>query len=479
MKQEQFRLKKSQNHLMKRLLNSLLLLALVCTSCNETIPVGTDILPIDDITQSFFNDTTTIIGSTVREDSLRSDRLQLSQLGYMDDPIFGKTKATILTSFRAPNGTVSPAISDDDGGYTLDSVVLNLAISAIYGDSTQPMSFKVYKQTEILNNQQIYFSNFNFSESMTEVGSISNFIPKLSSQYAEGENDSLLGPQLRIKLAPFFGQSLINILGTDIIRSDEQLLQILPGLVIVPEMQPGSIVEMNMIASTTEIRLAEVLRDSRLSLYFKDGDGENQRIIFPATVSDLGINQYSHDYDGTNIETALNANEPEGETISYIQGLAGTKVKVELPHLSAYENIAVNKAELVVTQVKDGAEDILTAPDRVFALLIDEDGNDSNISDLSAFSASAHVGGRAIETTLSDGSTAFQYRINITDQLKRLIAGDDENYGLYLSTYSDQDETLVGANLSNLFPTRMVIGGSANSSEEIRLKLDLTYSIFE
>lgn len=453
---------------------------LLLGSCNNTIPVGPEILPEGDGNGNFFSDTTTLITTTVREDSLRSDKLYLSQLGHMDDPIFGVTKSSLMLGLRRPSGSVSPAIFDTIGDYTLDSVVLALAVNLTYGDTTDNMGFKVYKLPSPLNSEEIYFSNIEFQQGMVEVGEITNYVPELINN-SYSEDDSLytdLGHQLRIKLNPFFGQSIINILETDIIESNELLQQFLAGLIIVPNNDPGCMLEIDMVVSSATTDRSVALSDTRLQVYFKNGIDSSLNIIFPATVIDLGINKFEHDYNGSNVETALNLNNPDGDEVNYVQGLAGVKTKVELPYLSSYGNAAVRKAELVVTQILDGFEDIYLPPDRIIVVKVGEDGENLNTSDYELFQ-SAHSGGFGELKTLINGEEVMEYRINISDQIQRLLLNQEENNGFYITLYGEQDTELTSLNSSDLIPDRIVIGGGKNTSSDYRLKLDLSYAILD
>jgi hypothetical protein len=451
---------------------------LLLGSCNDTIPVGSEILPGGDGQGNFFNDTTTIYSSTVREDSLRSDRLFLAQLGIMSDPIFGTTKSSLLINFRTPNGVVSPAIFDTVGGYTLDSIVLALTVNSVYGDTTNLMGFKVYKMLAPLNAEEIYYSNIEFNQGMVEVGSIVNYAPTLSNEYSEDTTFEDLGHQLRIKLNPFFGQSIINNLGTDQLSSNELLSQFLPGLVIVPNNTSGSMLEIDMIVNTSSTSKRVSLEDSRMQIYFKNSLDSALSIIFPATILNVGVSKFEHNYNGTNVESALNLNNPLGDEVNYLQGLAGVKTKIELPFLANYDTIAIRKAELVITQILDGNETTFKAPERILLVKIGEDGENVNTSDFKFFQSS-HSGGFGEETTLTNGDKVMVYKVNISDQIQRMILNQEENNGFYITLYAAQDTELVNLNSSDLIPDRIVIGGGRNASPEYKLKLELTYTILE
>lgn len=453
-------------------------LALALASCNETIPVGSDVLPGSDYPDNFFTDTITLVSRTVREDSLRTDKLFISQLGYAEDPVFGSTTASMVIGFRTPAFGLNADLLDTVGGYFLDSVVLALAVNGIYGDTNQRMSLTVYKLAQPLSAEEIYYSTTRVPTGLSVAGRKENFYPPVRREYSEDSVYTDLGAQIRIPLRPFFGQSLLNIIGTDQMLASDLFRQYMPGLVIVPDMQSSGIVEIDMLTNPAATNRTTALEDTRIHLYYRNAAGEKLSLMFPGVVTDGGVNLFEHDYAGTNVETALNASNPGGDPVNYIQGLAGVKTKVEFPYLSALPaNAAVLKAELVITRLKDGSEDDWPAPDRLFALQVGDEGENGTISDYS-FPA-GHTGGFSREVTLPGGEEALQYRINISDYMQRLLKGDEPNNGVYLTTYANQISTVAAINSTDLIPDRIVVGGGNNTQENYRMKLHLTYTILE
>jgi hypothetical protein len=455
-----------------------LVLALIISSCSETIPIGTEVLPDGDRPDNVFTDTTTIYSWTVREDSMRSDKLLGAPIGYMEDPLFGNTKSSLLVGFRTPSLSINGSLTDTIGGYYLDSIVLALMISDVYGDTTLPMDFTVYKLPSPLNADQVYYSGFRLPTSMVEVGRATGLRPSLYNEYDEDTILTDLGPQLRIKLNPFFGQSLLNILNTDVIESDELFHRYLPGLVIVPDDVPGSMVEIGLVANPAN-SLRNALQNSRIQIYYKNADDNSLGMIFNATTLNLGISKFEHDYASTNVEAALMSEEVFGDPVNYVQGLAGVKTRVEMPYLDEYDaSTAVLKAELVITQIDAGGEDVFVPAPRLLALRIDEDGGNANTSDYSTFPA-GHFNGFAEEVTLENGQEVIRYRVNISDYVQRLINGNEINDGLYITLYPAQVTELIAVNASDLIPNRVVIGGGNNTVDDYRMKLDLTYTILD
>lgn len=448
------------------------------TGCSDSIPVGTDVLPDGDRPDNVFTDTTTIYSWTVREDSLRTDKLLAPQLGYMEDPIFGMTKSSLMMGFRIPTLSINGSLVDTIGGYYLDSIVLALMLSDIYGDTNLPMGFTVYKMPTPLNAADIWYSTTELPRGMVEVGRLSNYKPSLTREHDEDTVLVDLGPQLRIPLNPFIGQSLLNVLNTDVIKSDELFHQYLPGLVVVPDEAPGSMLQIDMLPGNSN-SLRNALQNSRIQMYFKNDADTSLSVIFNATALNLGISRFEHDYGSTNVESALASSGDEGDAVNYVQGLAGVKTKVVIPNIDNFSpSTAVLKAELVVTQLNAGGEDVYEPTPRLLAVRIGDSGQNENVSDFSTFPA-GHFGGFSEKVTLDNGETVLRYRINISDYVQRLIKGQEPNDGLFITLYPAQATEFTSVNASSLFPYRTVIGGGINTVEDYRLKLHLTYTVLD
>lgn len=115
--------------------------------------------------------------------------------------------------------------------------------------------------------------------------------------------------------------------------------------------------------------------------------------------------------------------------------------------------IAINKAELVVT-LEPGSTSSLAASSSLNFARVDSSGNLLFTAD--QITETANFGG-----TLSNNT----YRFNIARYIQQLINGDITNDGFYLLP-----------SFSGTSAYREVIGGGANASPSLKLKLQLTYT---
>jgi len=156
-----------------------LYLAMVLPSCTEKNVVGVDVLPNQSGLNTTFTDTVTIISNTVKEDSLRTDTLFSKHLlGNYNDPVFGKSQASIYTQVLLPTNNVNFGDS-----LKLDSIVLTLAYNGFYGDTSIPQTVEVYELNEDLSVGNEYYSDQDFIIKPTLLGS-KTFVPNLTDSVA-------------------------------------------------------------------------------------------------------------------------------------------------------------------------------------------------------------------------------------------------------------------------------------------------------
>jgi len=137
---------------LKKIITYIVLLVFVFTSCKDSkfkiknnykkanTTMGTDVQPESDALNTTVSDTTTFEIHTVRYDSSRSYPDQFKYLGSNQDPVFGRTNASIYTNFSMPSGVTNVSFGED---VVLDSAELILTFTQNFvGDSTTPLLMK-------------------------------------------------------------------------------------------------------------------------------------------------------------------------------------------------------------------------------------------------------------------------------------------------------------------------------------------------
>ncbi len=429
----------------------------ICTiSCNETTPIGSNIIGDEDLLTTSVIDSFSIKVATVSADSINSsDRLRAYLFGTVNDPVFGKAKASIYTQFllRASN----PNIGEMP---VFDSLVLTLAYnnSGIYGNAVSNNSILVHEVEEVLNSGDTYYSNQNIIHNPRVIGEKRNFqYEPLDSVLITTGIDTTgthiktkVVPHLRIRLNDELGLRLMNQIGDVAFENDKNFQQFFKGLYIVPTGSNNAISFFDIINSET-----------KMTLYYTSDLGGLGTLDFPMNLSTAVVNHFEHDYTSTPVEEVLKQAPSSESTLAYIQAMSGLDIDLDIPSLNKtlLGNIAINKAELDVFQVEADGNALFPAP--IALGLIAEHSVDGTITVMSSNST-----GLRGDTLTVDGEMGVRYKIDI--DLQRLEDFLDEPD---LQTFS-----LLP---SNPFTTanRMVVGGP--NHPKFPMKLRLIYTVID
>ena len=207
-------------------------------------------------------DTFSIVTSLVKEDSIRTDVSSLNLLGLFNDPVFGLSSASFFTQV-----TLNGLNVDFGTGAVLDSAVLTMAYSNLYGDTASPMSINVFEVTQQMSPDDAYYSNQKLTYNSTPIVS-TTFTPKLNDSVYVTFDSTNKAPHLRINLGNTFGNKIMAESGTANLANNSSFTQFFKGFYITTtdsvqntSLAPGqgSIVYFNMNSSL-----------STLTLYYND-----------------------------------------------------------------------------------------------------------------------------------------------------------------------------------------------------------------
>jgi hypothetical protein len=409
-----------------------LLIGMSMWGCRKEDPrVGKDLLSKD------LNDTVvtlTPITHTQREDSVRTHALPTYILGGYNDPVFGKTTASIYHQVLLPTKNV-----DLGEELSLDSIVLKLAYEGNYGTNSQTQTFTVYEVTERLYSDETYYSNRKFSIDPDPVGSKSNI---------DFKN---LDTTLNIRLDDSFGEKILLQSGTDVMQNNNRFLNYLNGLYITPDTSKWGdglgYFDLNNIRT-------------ELVLYYDNKQANNLTFRFLIDNSGAAINRFEHNYSGTDIAKQLNSSNASGVQKLYAQPMAGVKANLQFPGFKQrFNDVAINQAELTVTAVSPDND--YPPPTQMAVVRIGEDGRNTFIPDQAE--GEQYYGGKKESTTIN-GQKVVQYKFNLARHFQNIISKENYNdYGLYLLSFP----TASRAN-------RVVINGDENTTFKPQLRLTYT-----
>ena len=426
----------------------LLFISLGIFSCKKSTLIGNDILPPGDDLNGIYTDTLTLFTKTVTEDPLKTSSSSKFLLGTIDDPVFGKSTASIYAQLQI-GGEVDLGSPDS---LFIDSLVLNLQYAGHYGKFDVPQNIFVYRVAEDMNDDSTYHSDKTFAVQSQLIGERFNFTPDFA--HTPHELGAFINPSMRIRLSDRLGQKLLNESQSGNFASNEAFQHFFKGIMVTTDSNTTAHGAMyfSMNSSTTA---------SHLTVFYHKPDKDSLSFNFAFGSNCAIFNHYTHNYTATEVEAHLNS-AAVSDTVVYVQGMSGVKTKITLPFLGNLGNILVNKAELEITVPawRIDADTVFTAPARMLCLLSDSVGKNLIIPD--EVSSNLTYGGFK-ETSTVNGQTIYKYRFSITEHLQDLVSGLSTDYGLYLLTYPSAETA-----------DRVILAGG-NRTDDFRMKLNLIY----
>jgi len=429
-------------------------------ACTNPDDIGLDF--IDDQLGVECVDTFLIYATTVKEDSIRTDYSALNLAGFMNDPVFGKSKSGFFAQYRMNSDNIDFGESPQ-----IDSVVLSLVYSGYYGDTLTPQTIRVMEiKDSILDRQpsvRAYYSNEYLPVYEQELGSLTFTGRPIAEDFANDTVNTTFKswPQhLRIRLSDEFGTRILNA-AEDSLSNNYNFTRFFKGLYVTMDEVPAS--SMGCIyyfLLTNEY--------SRLTVYYhNDNNSSTQSSYKVFNVKDeSGHYNVFENYNLEGAHPALYQQVVEGDTaigdsLLFISSLSRTASRIKIPYLdnikSFGKRIAINKAQIIMYADSSFSDsDVLYPSVKVGLQIIDpETGALSNLLD----EGSNALGGAYVK---ADNS----YVLNVTRQLQEIISGGAAN--------SDLKLVVAG---SAILGTRVVIRGPGRSEKP--LKLIVAYTVLE
>ncbi|MFA6945814.1 MAG: DUF4270 domain-containing protein [Pedobacter sp.] len=449
---------------------TLLISLFILSGCQSTDSIGLDVDPATEVKGSF-TDTITVTAATVKEDSVITNTLDKYPLGYLTDPIFGKTTANIALSL-----TLDPPGLSFGTSPVLDSAVLVLHYAkSFYGDSTTNFQVEVHQLNNVLSATNLYYNNAQpQSYSSTIIGSknqrfnINDSVKVTEILTGKADIQKSKAPQIRIPISSAFITSNFLNAPAATLSTNELLNKAIKGLYLtVNKAQssgPGGIVFFNLTDS------------SRLEVYYKSQSGttiDTTLHKFPIVNNSVPvIADFRHDYTGTNIPAQL-SNPGTQQNFTYVQGLAGLRTKIRFPYiekLKSLGNITINKAELIVSVV--GGTDTFKPASRLLMYRTDIASQRQFIPDFST--------DPAVSLTDADFGGFYdpvnkRYKFLITTYIQDILKGKLKQYDTFIAPISTDFNRSGGPVVSGNSAGGSVIG-SGKSGVAYKMKLNIIYS---
>ncbi|HEY6978432.1 MAG TPA: DUF4270 family protein [Chitinophagaceae bacterium] len=485
----------------------LLLLVFFFSACTKivTTDIGTGLVPPVDsvITKEMYLD---IVSKNIKDTFTRVATGDVHSLGYVDDPLFGKTTASISVQLKPTSFPFYfPGAKDS---LSIDSTILILSYKGVWGDSSKPLAFRVYDILQDglpsdvnLKPDTAYPTNHIVprGNELTE-----NKAPKYV--YPNRLNDSVkpdplfeqASHQLRITLDKSYGDRLLhNYDSTTAYKNDSLFDLAFKGYQIVPEATGNSLLKINLLDTNT-----------KLAIYFKY-PGDSGKTV--TAVRYFRCNQYTcgstnyiqHNRSGKEVESFLPpvSDGKINDSLIFIDANPGIYARLQIPTLDSGKlpNMIIHRAEILMEQAPDltyNSDMYLTSPNlfitpfsndslRRFALPNDVQLSSGFISNQSLFGCYPSK-----KTDPSSGKQISKYSFDISRYVQGIITRHEKSYPLILYGPSVRDfvyitETspitvftgVVSSSDNSFVPLnapaagRVRLGGASNSTHKMRLHI--------
>ncbi|WP_316826690.1 DUF4270 domain-containing protein [Pedobacter miscanthi] len=465
----------------KQDLLTLLIGLFLFASCKNPDSVGLDVDPNSAITGTLV--VSPVTTQLVEETAATTFGQSRYPLGYMVDPVFGKTEAGIAM-------TVYPISTSYDFGTApqLDSAILVLkfdessTVTKFYGDTTNSKySIDVFQLTNPVTN---YKSSDVQAINNTLLGNFTGkLVPNTKTKIYDivtGKADTLkvVPAQIRIPLNKFFIQNNILNLGTAGTSSNAKFVNAFKGLYAQVNKSSstgtGGIGFFNFSGADSYVQLVWKKTNSSSGV---DTSSVNFPIGISTTSGYSGVAAtFKHDYAGTPVRAQLDA-PSASNNVTYLQGLAGVKTKISFDGLTGftgtYGKAIINKAELVVELGGGAPAYPFNAAQRLSLYRWDIAHQPTNVPDYTNFAVSSSgisAAGEALFGGYFD-STKNRYIFIVTSYVQSLVDGNIKDEGTFLAPTS--------YNLFQTVPTaasaeRSIIGTGSTATNKMKLNIYYT-----
>lgn len=452
----------------------LVMLYMATIACNDPSNIGSELVD-GEFSDIKFTDTITVSTLNTKQESIFTYTNNIANqsgsylCGNIDEPVFGSYKASMYIDFLLNSTSVVAGNRFEDAIF--DSLVLSLAYDSLrtYGDTLIPQTLEVERLLEPMDGDvEYYYSDQSFMTDPTPIGVYPDFIPQPTTRITTiiEDDTTVSSPHIRIPLSQDMGMELMGYDSLTYANS-ENFQAAFNGVKVRSTVDNANILGFNLQSALSYMRLYYTIDDAQFT--------------FTYTIEGLSVkyNEFEHDYTGSVIEPFID-NEEMSDSLVFAQGMSGTNVKIDFPHIHTLEDIIVNKADLEFTMAYLPGDDTInySPPVRVVLAYLSDDGNYYFIDDVTAAIGTGGLnafGGNPI-TVDEDGVFVQKYKMNISNYLQDIVDCTDSE-GFQTNCFSNNavnNSLYMQIYLKNQYASRGVIYGAGHS--KYPAKLDLIYT---
>ncbi len=456
----------------------------------DTTSLGVGLIPVVDNVNTFDTLLSVVTDTNLLYlDSSRITKYDDHALGYMEDPEFGTTSAAVYFGLTPVSSGVHPFLNKDSIGDRIDSVVLSLSYSGLFGDSLSVENIRVSEIDQ----------SANFSDSLVGYPITAAHFPIVPQplgtallnfttlnddrQFRQGKDTAIITQQnvVRIKLNTALGRRLVGYDTLNAYKSDSAFRTYFKGLALTIDSNGSprkkALAYFNL-SDTAKTKLTVYYRfpnngiidTSYATFYYNTGSSSRSANIVRRNI---GGSNYAGNF----------GNPADNKQRLYIQSGPGSFANISIPALGTLSNRLIYKAELIM-KVLPSAENNLFAVPVLFLDHIDQVNkrnvtvqNDFQVDNSGNYNYNNFGGliksdtayifniSRFVQGVVSRKLTPYKFRVYAPFQTQPYYTSADIYPASYsLLTYPFLVNSHIGRG-------RVVLGGGSHPTQKMRVRL--------
>jgi hypothetical protein len=394
------------------------ILSLFLASCDTPKEIGDDLFSVE--VGLNYSDTLTIKSSTVLIDSIYTGSPSTLLVGSFNHPVLGLAESAVFTQLSNIDTLFAKSTS------VYDSLTMRLAYAGYQGDTLKAQTLSVYRLLDSLNRGTDYFANSSIPTNPTVLGR-HTFAPRpIRTRAMNG--DSIRFDTLRFRMSDTFGRELLSkYADATVAAGSKGFRDYFPGMLLKASSSSASAAMIGFNPGYSRMTL-HFHNPGDTTKYYMDYYFSLSNALYPEILA--RFNQIKSTKTG-----ALAALQNPGNIVSsaatsgitYIQAGTGVATKVEFPYLlnlKGNRNIAVNKAELVLT-----AADNIDLQHTIGQLsIVETNATNRTLRNSYGLKYLLSEGGSSVITSAIDPGSKT-YTFNVTTAMQSLLVGKQANTG--------------------------------------------------
>ncbi len=435
----------------------LILTVFSCKKKDDNSILGLDVQPENDLLGVTISDTSSIFMHTQKVDSVRSYNDQYKYLGSNQDPIFGRTDASIYTNFSISNNLTNVTFGANP---IIDSaeIVIRFLGQAL-GDTSTALTYDVNLLNESLVYGTSYYTNQHLSKSSSKIGSY-------TGQLKSRNGYVCLILTIDKNMAQYILQTPANLINNSTFQTANKGFYITTSNSSLGTPGSGAIRRFDLDDNI-----------SGVYLYYHDGNSpssKGQSFLFSFRgVDAVRYNHIKHNYvSGSNsnlysqVYGAGTSDTIKGNSNVYLNCFGGTRTRVYFPYLKNFtdsQKVSISRAELIikVDETISPYTSKYAYPANLALIASSSNGTEELVWDQLETTDFVKYGGNY-------DATNKQYVFNIARQMQRILDDKNVNYGFYLVNALPNKSYVIRRD-NRL--ERVVIGGKSNISYKPTFKV--------